>query len=273
MKNILFFLVILFSCSSKKAVVISPPGYDLSKPAVIELPLELDEISGLSYYASDRTIFAISDEKGYLFKINPFPSLQIKTWKFSKKADFEDIVLLDSTFYILQSNGDLHLVKFLNDTVSTNEIKFPFKGKYEFETLFYDSVLNRLQIICKNCENEKKGNMNIYSFDPQQKVFVDSIKTLDFSSHFQNKKGKKFNFKASAAAIHPLTGDLYIISSINSLLIILDKNKKLKSFYSINRGMFKQPEGITFTENGTMIISNESANEGAANLLFYTYTP
>ncbi len=271
MKNFVFFLLLTFSCSSKKSPVDNPPGYDLQSPAIVKLPLQLDEISGLSYYTKDKSVFAISDEKEFLFKITAYPSLQIKTWKFSGIADFEDIVLLDSTFYILQSNGNMHIVNFASGTVSTREIKFLFTGKMEFEAMFYDSTAGKLLIVCKDCEDDKKKQMSMYSFDPQQNAFTDSVTSLDVSPLFKKKKEKSFHFKASAAAVHPLTGELYVISAINSLLIIFDKNRLIKSFHTLNTGNFKQPEGMTFTENGTMIISNESAQAGVANLLLFTY--
>lgn len=71
---LLFFLIGFISCNNNKEPkrVVSPPGYEFQDPIVVKLPLELDEISGLAYYAPDKSIFAISDEKGKLFKITPF---------------------------------------------------------------------------------------------------------------------------------------------------------------------------------------------------------
>jgi hypothetical protein len=82
---------------------------------------------------------------------------------------------------------------------------------------------------------------------------------------------KKFRFKPSAAAIHPLTNELYIISSINKVLVIADVNGVPKKVYKINPKLYKQPEGLTFTSKGDLIISNESADIGAANILFFKY--
>jgi hypothetical protein len=35
--------------------------------------------------------------------------------------------------------------------------------------------------------------------------------------------------------------------------------------------LFKQPEGITFTPKGDMIISNEAADRGVAEILLFKY--
>ena len=101
-----------------------------------------------------------------------------------------------------------------------------------------------------------------------------------FSSSFKIETGtireevgedEKFRFKPSAAAIHPITGELYIIASVNHILVILNKDRSVKHAYKINPGLFKQPEGLTFTPNGDLIISNEAADKGAADMLIFKY--
>ncbi len=80
---------------------------------------------------------------------------------------------------------------------------------------------------------------------------------------------EKIEFKPSAAAIHPLTGQLFIISSVNKILVVADKNGVPENVYKISSGVYKQPEGLTFTPEGHMIISNESGGIGAANILVF----
>jgi secreted PhoX family phosphatase len=62
-----------------------------------------------------------------------------------------------------------------------------------------------------------------------------------------------------------------MISSVNKLLVIFDKDHNVKQSYPIHRGVFKQPEGLTFTPKGDLIISNEAADEGTAEILFFPY--
>jgi hypothetical protein len=81
--------------------------------------------------------------------------------------------------------------------------------------------------------------------------------------------GKEEKFKPSAAAIHPLTKELYIVSSVNKALVIADRNGKVRKVYRLDPGIFKQPEGITFSPAGDLFISNEAADVGAANILIY----
>jgi len=54
------------------------------------------------------------------------------------------------------------------------------------------------------------------------KIEVENIKE-------QLGEDEKFRFKPSSAAIHPLTGELYIIASVNHVLVILNKDHSVKN--------------------------------------------
>jgi hypothetical protein len=82
---------------------------------------------------------------------------------------------------------------------------------------------------------------------------------------------KKVRFKPSAASIHPLTRELYIISSINKVVVIADVNGVPREVHRINPKLYKQPEGMAFTPQGDLLISNESADIGASNIFFFKY--
>ena len=265
----------LAGCSAKKdKSYTSPPGYDFSKPYIYKMPESLDEISGVTYYSKDSSVFAIQDEKGWLFKIhlNKNP-LQIDQWKFSSSGDYEDIALADSNFYVLKSKGVIDKFKFSSgDSVELQAFKVPQNSKNEFETLYYDSSIRRLIVICKNCEDDTKKQVTTWAFDPSTNSFSPAF-TIETSKIRQALgDSDKSRFKPSAAAVHPLTGELYVIASVNHALVILKKDHSVKGTYNINRSLFKQPEGLTFTPNGDLIISNESAERGtAANIIFFKY--
>ncbi len=249
----------------------SPPGYDFSKPYGYKLPAILDEISGIYYYPKDSSIFAIQDEKGWLFKIRLKKPLQVERWKFSTGADYEDMALVDSNFFVLRSKGVLEKFKFSSaGSMSIQSFTVPQLEKNEFETLFYDSTLHQLILICKNCEDDNKKEVSSWAFDPLTDTFSSSfaIKTSKIRAQLNDEKLK---LKPSAAAIHPLTGELYIIASVNKALVILNKDHSVKNSYKIDPALFKQPEGMTFTPKGDLIISNEAAEKGAANILIFKY--
>ena len=260
------------SCNSRNSKSYpSPPGYNFSKPYIYKLPTALDEISGLFFYPKDSGIFAIQDEKGWLFKIHLKNPLQIERWKFSNGADYEDLSLVDSTFYVLKSKGVLEKFKFATpDSVSIQSLPIS-GGKNEFETLYYDSAKHQLIVICKNCEQDTRKEVSSWALDPGSDSFGPAFKIETETIKEQLGEDEKFRFKPSAAAIHPLTGELYVIASVNRTLVILNKDHSVKNAYKINPALFKQPEGLTFAPNGDLIISNEAADKGVGELLIFKY--
>jgi uncharacterized protein YjiK len=250
----------------------NPEGYNMRRASQFKLPLELDEISGIAYYPADSSLFAINDEKGWLYKIKR--GTGIKTWEFFKGADFEDIVLLDSVFYVLQSNGNIIRLSFgTQNTLAVQRYYFEQGGesKNEFEILYYDSTKNKLILICKDCESDKKKSLTTFSFDPFTGKYTGSAFTINVSEIAAATGEEKIKFKPSAASINPKNGLLYIISAINKLLVITDVNGNFKNVCKIDPALFKQPEGITFTPSGGMIISNEAADVGVADILYFPY--
>lgn len=251
----------------------NPPDYDLQHARQVKLPLELDEISGVAYYEKDTSVFAINDERGWLYKLGLGNKRSITRWKFSSGADFEDIVRLDSIFYVLQSNGTIVKVQFQPNgrMVPPVEIPFQFNQDNEFEILYYDENRKKLILICKDCESDKKRSLTTFSFDPATNQFAEgpfSIKVDPIADAVQKKKIK---FKPSAAAINPADSLLYIVSAVNKLIVITDQNGVFKKAYPIRPSLFKQPEGISFTPTGTMIISNEAADVGVADVLIFSH--
>jgi hypothetical protein len=155
-----FFILFSASCQSteQRKMFPSPEGYDLNAPVVVKLNSDLIEISGILFYPKDSTVFGIEDEDGIFVKIFLNNNGKAKNWRFGKKRDFEDVALVDSTFYVLVSNGDLVGLQFKNDSITTIKANFPNADKHvdEFETLYYDSSMKKLIMLCKECQDDKK---------------------------------------------------------------------------------------------------------------------
>lgn len=264
-------LCTLNHCSRPGRQFKSPAGYNLSKPFKMDLPVELDEISGTAYYPYDSSVFAIVDEFGLLYKIPLTGNKPIRKWKFADGADYEELVRIDSVFYVLRSDGTIVSFTF-NDSnqVVRHETDFNDEDN-EFESLYYDSTIKKLGMICKDCEADRKKSLTGYYFDPHTNLFDDTVFAIRAKKIADALNEKKIKFKPSAAAIHPITGQLYIIAAVNSLLVIINKQGEPEGVYRLDERLFKQPEGLTFTPKGDMIISNEAADDGVANLLFFKY--
>lgn len=266
-------ILFLFSCQSKRdpGNFTSPAGYNLNRPITYKLPPFLDEISGISYNARDNSVLAINDELGWLFKVHLKDDLDIQKWQYTKGADFEDLVRIDSMFYVLVSTGDIIRFQFFTpDSLQVKRFEFPIEGRNEFEILYHDNKKKQLVLVCKDCEADDKNSLTAYAFNLDSNAYATGpTYVMDIRKIEELMDEKKLRFKPSAAAVHPLTGELYIVSSINKVLVVSDVNGIPKAVYKINPKIYKQPEGITFTPRGDLLISNESADIGAANILLF----
>ena len=262
--------IALFSCTTQaqKEKFENSDTFDFSSPKIINLPQALDEISGIAYYPKDTSIFAIIDEDGLLFKVSLNRPDEVKEWRFDKQRDFEDIVFLDSTFYVMVSNGDIDKITFENGKIAVAKVDFPNASKKvnEFESMYYSQDNNKMIMICKQCEDDKKSTLSSYYFSDSAHQFV-PYETMQTEPVFQRIGSKKEKIKPSAAAVNPLTKELYVLCSVNKIIFIENAQGKVKEVIKLDPKIYKQPEGMAFTPDGDLIISNEVYLEGYGTLL------
>jgi len=246
--------------------------YYLAKPRIIELARALKEISGIA--VSDNRLFAISDDEGQVFQLNLNDGTITRQWTFGEANDYEDVATVSGRFFVLSSNGDL--VSFSLPTTGSpviDKFEFPFGKGVEFETLYYDKQAARLVMICKECKADGASQLSAYTFDPATGNYKPATFSINAEEARQKSTRKQNRLKPSAAAIHPITGEVYMISSINKLIIRMSLKGRIISVHPIKRADFEQPEGITFTANGDMLISNEAGENEQATLLLFKYNP
>jgi hypothetical protein len=178
-------------------------------------------------------------------------------------------VQVDSLFYILESKGSLHRVQ-ATDVSTYKEFAFHKKRKIEFESLYYDKTVNKLILVSKD-HNEGKPGIITYAFDIATESFSDTpYYFISMKQIFRAVKNNIAECKPSGAAIHPITGKVFMIASVGKILLQSTREGKLEHAYKINPSQFPQPEGITFAPNGDMFICNEGLN-GKATLLKFPY--
>ena len=270
--------VILFAClacsSCSDHSYSSPKGYDIKKPESRELGKSVNEISGLTYNTDDTSLLAVSDSKRKIFQIDlRREKLKDYSEKIYTQSDFEDLVKIDTTIYVLISDGTiLEMPLRVADSANTVVYPSPFEGKNDFETMYHDPDENGLVILCKECEAEKgQKRRTAYRFDLTNKSFdTSAFFTISSQEVKAIAKNDDAELRPSAAAIHPIEKRLYILSSAGQLLVITDLHGKVKEVYNLNPDLYPQAEGITFSPKGTMYISNEG-KFGSPNLLVFHY--
>jgi uncharacterized protein YjiK len=251
---------VLISC--KQQSYTSPAGYDFRTPQKLQLGKVLNEISGINYNNENSTILAISDSKEKIFEMN-VKNPKLKDYSDSivaNDADLEDIVKVDETVYLLSSKGTIYEVnKGQNDSAGITAYPFWSTDQNDFETIYHDASANGLVMICKTCPSDKgKQIRSAYRFDLATKRF-DSSAFFGISTAEIRKvmKDNNVEFDPSAAMVHPINKRLYILSSAGNALVIADTRGKVIEGYHLNPDDHPQAEGLTFSPNGDMYISNE----------------
>lgn len=262
----------IFSCESgkkkSKTPVADSSRYDLENPVTIKLPDALAEISGIVFYPKDSSLFAIKDEAGILYKIFLTKEDMIAEWPFDKKKDYEDLVLHDSIFYVLISNGDIETIQFgAGDSIRTSLSVFPEETKNEFEAMYYDDSLQMLILLCKDCNKEANEPVTVWGYNIATKVYSPMASIIDIMPVAQKEGAKEIKLRPSAAAINPVTNELYVLASLNQLLLVTDRSGRLIATHELDPGIYPQPEGMAFTPWGDLIITNELFENGFANIL------
>lgn len=247
----------------------------MNEPVERELGKVLTEISGLNYNADSNALLAISDNERTIFEINlRTEKLRDFAVNFYEKADFEDLVKVKDTVYVMVSDGTLVAVP-ANGAASDSTIRvytFWSKEKNDFESLYHDSAANALVMLCKECEVDKEGKVRTaYRFNLSGKNFDSTAYyTIPQDSVKQLLKNDDADFKPSAAAIHPVEKRLYILASAGQLLVITDLKGAVQEAYHLNPDTHPQAEGIAFAPSGTLYISNEG-KYGKATLQVFSY--
>jgi uncharacterized protein YjiK len=282
------------ACKTGKVNTVVLTGYDFVSPdESVTLPGILHEISGITHI--DSTLFAcIQDEKGILFFYDLAKNEISNRMEFFIKGDYEGITRVKDTIYVLRSDGTLFEIP---DYKSGRAIATPYPTEIpskNSEGLCYDSKNRRLLIACK--DNPDKGTFSkderfVFAFEMSSKSLVKEpvftfdvilLKEFAVKHHIdlpvkENKKGSSsepiLKFRASAIGIHPLTGKLYLLSAEDYLLFIFDMNGNIEQMIKLNPGLYLQPEGIAFFDNGDMVISNEGQPKLPANLQRINYHP
>lgn len=251
-----------------KSFVPGIPGYDETGRKMVILKKALREISGICYIGSGKLV-AINDESGKLFSVDAGTG-SYEAFEFGKKGDYEDVVMVGDQYYVLRSDGHIFEVD-ASDYKVVNEYDYDFGKHTEFESLYYDEVLEQLVIICKECGRHSES-ITAYRFDLAGKKFIpDPYFTITWKDVRRMAKNNQIECKPSGAAIHPVTNKLFIIASVGKVFLECSREGVLEQVYAINTYHFQQPEGITFAPDGGMYISNE-AMQGKATILFFPYT-
>ena len=240
----------------------APIPYDLANPTErYSLPKDLREVSGLSYYKPGR-LAMVQDELAVVFIYDLNSKTIVDEHVFGKKGDYEGVEFVNGELYMLRSDGELYHfrptdgIKTLGDGVAIRHTKIELPGKNDVEGLGYDPKLNALLLATKD---PATGNPQkpIYFFDLNRSVlWRGPVLTQTVLADMAGDKPTE-EVKPSGLAVHPKTGDYYILSGNAHRLVVMNRNGKTLSSVALDPKLLRQPEGICFSPDGTLFIASE----------------
>jgi len=269
--------------------------YKLSNPdETYKLSNNLNEVSGINITTGGEAVL-VDDEKGSIFYYSLANKNVVRSVHFSKEDNWEDIYVTNDTVYVLKNDGILVEIQGIDSTGGKAKIRSLKTGLNAFnntEGLCYDHKRKVFLIACKgrpgleNFSNQHRGYKAIYEFNlqtrklnttPAMLINIRKVESMLLGSQMNIMRRflslfsvpTKAVFQPSGIAIHPITGDIYIISATGHVLVLLNKEGTIKAVRKLPPKLFQQPEGIAFDESGNLFISNEERS-GKGNILKFS---
>ncbi|HEY5406770.1 MAG TPA: SdiA-regulated domain-containing protein [Ginsengibacter sp.] len=250
--------------------------YDLKNPIhTWKLPPQLVEVSGNTWIDENHLIL-IEDLHANLYyvQIDDKTATLEKTIPFAdddkEKFDIEDVTFMNNTVYALWSHGDLFKITDWQTKPVVEKIKTGLTKENNTEGLCYDPVTQDLLIACKNdpgIPDAKKSTKAVYQFDMTKEKLIEPPFLLINKKDFESVAGDKISFNPSAIAIHPITHDIYLLTTRDDKgMAVYSHEGVLKSYQVIDKDLMPQPEGICFSPDGKLYISSEGKKGEPGNL-------
>jgi len=265
--------------------------YFLNSPdKEIKLDRPLMEISGLAYSSDLDILYSVNDEEGYIYALSPVSGEVVDKIEFGKSDDYEGIAYHDTMIYVIESNGNVKVVD-ERSTDKVTEYDDILSQDNNIEGAVYNPISGRLLMAAKGDSKEKGNDKDVKSIfsmnldngkiSPEPKMSINAMDALrklkkrDISNNAivdMSITKRVGDFAPSGIAIHPFSQDVYILSARGRLLIVTDLSGEVKSIMFLDQSSNVQPEGICFSPDGTLFISNEGRNQ-SAKISLYSYRP
>ena len=252
-------------------------SFDFERPSnSVDLPGDLEEISGLASWFVEDDVIAVQDEDGILFVVDTQTGNVKSDFKFGKDRDYEGLARVDSMVYVLERDGDIHHLKYQpgQEEYESKKLETDFSYRNETEGICYDERTNSLLIVPKDQElnpQDEDYRHGVYALDleteelePQPRFYVDEFAIGEVVYG----KRKPYKMKPSGVAVDPLTGDVYVIASVGNIMVVIDRESNIKQIELLKEKTLTQPEGITFNRAGDLFISSEGRGGKAVIVTF-----
>jgi len=257
---------------------------------IYTLDNELEEISGLSFSKNDEYLLAVQDEDGLIYYLDKKNGEIVKKIEFWKEGDYEGIEAVGNDVFVIKSTGTVYWIPNTDGKkLDTEKFNYDLNKDNDVEGLAYDKVNHQLLLACKAHPDGQKDTRGIYSFNLTHKQLLqDPVYLLKLSAihAYLDKKPNiarlkkiedffsddELKFSPSAIAVHPISGELYLLSSKGKMMVVMNKKNEVTYIQKLQKEEHPQPEGMCFDKEGNLYISNEAKDKDSkATILVYNY--
>ncbi|MEM6274530.1 MAG: SdiA-regulated domain-containing protein [Myxococcota bacterium] len=265
------------------AKIDSPLRYSLNDPEISrELPTKLREVSGLVVNPAGGIGWAINDEEGLVFELDLQTGMVRSNFAFGTPGDYEAIETLgDKSLVVARSDGTLFHIRKNKGRKQVREIASPLDKEADVEGLAYDPERERLLVACKGRAGKARRfrkakavfavSLPKFQWDEEPLFLIRDKDIEDYLDDYPIEgidPDEATKFAPSAIAVHPESGEIYMLSTRARLLIVVDNYGEILGMAPLSREVHRQPEGLSFDADGRLYISNEGRGKSAAIHMF-----
>jgi len=255
---------------------ISLESYDLKVETAThwKLPGRLYEISGLAM-TLDNHLMAHNDEKAVIHEIDYQNGTIVKAFQLAdiknpENDDFEGIATVNDQVYLVTSSGRIYESSrgAEGESVLYNIYATGVGRDYEIEGLAYDATQQALLLMCKDARRaDLKEQLVIYHWSIDEKQLVEDahivIPVIEFTRHIGGKE-----FQPSGIERHPVSGNYFVLAARQRAIAEITPAGQVVAAKQFPAQWHRQPEGITFAADGTLIIADEGSGKKARLTLY-----
>lgn len=255
------------------------PHYDFDSPEKTwELPKALTEVSGIAF-TGPSTLALVQDERGslYFLDLEEDSDGDVSRSKFGPKGDYEGLDRAGDRLLVLRSDGAVLELDLEGSALGDFKQPLETVPYTEFESIAFEPTRDRWLVMPKDRVSKgdrRKDDRVLFGLSPgalmldPEPVLVLSVKETIQAAEERgwplptrvSKKGNEkidFDFRPSDLAVHPITGDYFMISGKDRTLIVVSPAGELLGTATFPASMLAQPEGLAFQPNGDLLIASE----------------
>ncbi|MEO0330454.1 MAG: SdiA-regulated domain-containing protein, partial [Bacteroidota bacterium] len=206
----------------------------------------------------------IDDEQEEVFIIDVQRQTIIDRIKTGEERDYEGVAFANGRIYVLESDGDIFIGQ-PQQKGKFQKTETTLSRKQDTEGLGYDSEKQRLLIASKvnKAKTVQLFQLSLESDD------AEVVPWLSIPLKGKNGSFQRSSFRPSAIARHPISGMVYLLSSADHSLALMNDQGKVIHVASLPESLYPQAEGLCFSPDGTLYICNEGKN-GVSNILVFS---